>query len=155
MVAAATTTTTTAAIFGAWWAYSGGVYRRSRRSFRFVGPVGPCRTCTRTGPRSTVTAFHLTSPCLSHGPRCLLRASPAAPFPLFIFLLFLLLLLLVSFSSRSLVLLLVAFIQSFAAPKSFSLFLSFSSLLTGHFLSLCPSHLSLSFLSMPCFQSPV
>lgn len=32
----------------------------------FVVPVGLCRTCARgTGPRSTVTAFLLTSPCLS------------------------------------------------------------------------------------------
>lgn len=34
-------------------------------SFFFVDRVGPCRTCTRTGPRSTVTAFHLASPCPS------------------------------------------------------------------------------------------
>lgn len=44
-----------------------GAARFSFCSF-FVVPVGPCRTCTRTGPRSTVTAFLLTSLCSSQHP---------------------------------------------------------------------------------------
>lgn len=40
--------------------------------FLFVSSVGLCRTCTRTGPRSTVTAFRFTSPCpLYNPPLCL------------------------------------------------------------------------------------
>lgn len=44
-----------------------GPTRFSFSSF-FVVLLGPCRTCTRTGPRSTVTAFLLTSSCPSHIP---------------------------------------------------------------------------------------
>lgn len=99
---------------------SGGTRRRgthrSRRFFFFMGPVGPCRTCTRTGPRSTVTAFHLTSPCPSHDPLSLPCATLTA-FPLF------LLLLLVPFPSYALSLLFAASIQSFFPPRrSFPLF---------------------------------
>lgn len=51
-------------------ARGGATTRFSFCSF-FVVPVGPCRTCTRTGPRSTVTAFLLTSLCPSHIPSSL------------------------------------------------------------------------------------
>lgn len=50
--------------------------------FLFRGPraSGPCRTCTRTGPRSTVTAFHLTSPYPSRGPPLFPLCAPPGPY---------------------------------------------------------------------------
>lgn len=124
---------TTAAIFGVRWDPAAG-YSSFSSFFFFMGPVGPCRTCTRTGPRSTVTAFHLTSPCPSHDPLSLPCATLTA-FPLF------LLLLLVPFPSYAL---------SLLSRRFYSVFLSSSSLVS----SLCFSTISPSFLSeiftIPC-----
>lgn len=127
----------TAAIFGAWWDPKTARRRGARRSrrFFFVDRVGPCRTCTRTGPRSTVTAFHLASPCpsarSSQPPLPHRLTSPPSSFSSFS---------LIPFASRSFPSLLFCLSQRFfSSPVVSSLFISF--------LFLCPSSQFLQFLA--------